>query len=129
MKYKKTISKPKKTLSKVKKKYEKPLLKNKKILDILVKECLSKNKKDSDNFIDKEQIIPEKIQELKISKISCDDFIDKKTPKKTITKQLKIDKKTPKEIITNQLKIPQTNIFEVFVVCFGTLYNKVFINE
>jgi hypothetical protein len=116
MKYKKTISKPKKTLSKVKKKYEKPLLKNKKILDIVVKECLSKNKKDSNNFIDKEQTVPEKIQELKIPKKDSNNFIDK-------------EQTVPEKIITKQLKIPQTNMLEIFVVCIGSLYNKVFINE
>ena len=103
----KNIKKPKKTLSK--KKYKKPILKNKKILDIVVKEY--KNSL-SDSFIDKEEKPPKK---LKIPKIDSNNFIDKE--------------QTTKKIISNQLKIPKTNIFEVFVVCFGNLYNKVFINE
>ena len=104
----KNIKKPKKTLSK--KKYKKPILKNKKILDKVVKEY-----KDSllDNFIDKEQVAPKKVttQQSKISKI-----IDK-------------EQIIPEKIITQQSKTPKTNIFEVFIVCFGNLYNKVFINE
>jgi hypothetical protein len=115
----KNIKKPKKTLSKVKKKYKKPI---KKILDMVVKEykdslsdkeSLSDKDSLSDSFIDKK--FP-KTHKLKIpkSKISCDDFIDKKTTEK---------------IITQELKIPETNIFEVCILCFGNLYNKVFSYE
>lgn len=110
MKYKKPIPKVKKTLSKINKKYKKPVLKNKKILDMVVKEY-----KDSlsDSFI--EEKAPKKVKipktkKLKISKTSCDDFVSEKT-------------------ISNQLKFPKTNMLEVFIVCFGNLYNKVFINE
>ena len=109
----KNIKKPKKTLSKIEKKYKKPILKNKKILDVVVKEY-------KDSFIEKEQVAPKKIitqhskipktKQLKIPKTSCDDFVDKVSEK----------------IITQQSKIPKTNILEVFVVCFGSLYNNIF---
>ncbi len=108
----KNTKKPKKTLSKIKKKYKKPILKNKKILDIVAKEY-----KDSlsDNFINKEEK-PPKSRKIKIPKIDSNNFIDK-------------EQTVSEKIISNQLKLPKTNIFEVFVVCFGNLYNKVFINE
>ncbi len=115
-KYKRPIPKIKKNLSTIKKKYKKPILKNKKILDVIAKEY-----KDSlsDSFINKEEkATPKKTQkvkiaktkQLKIPKTSCDDFVDKVSEK----------------IITQQLKIPKTNMLEVFVVCFGSLYNNIF---
>ncbi len=112
----KNIKKPKKTLSKIEKKYKKPILKNKKILDVVVKEY---KETLSDSFINKEEkATPKKTQkvkiaktkQLKIPKTSCDDFVDKVSEK----------------IITQHSKIPKTNILEVFVVCFGSLYNNIF---
>lgn len=107
MKYKKSVPKDKvdSSLSKIKKKYKKTVLKNKKILDMVVKEY-----KDSlsDSFIEEFKTQKVKIPK-KISK--SDDFIDKVSEK----------------IISQQF--PKTNIFEVFIVCFGSLYNNILRNE
>lgn len=113
-KYKKSIPKVKENLSKIKKKYKKPVLKNKKIIDIVVKEY-KKTLSDSlsDSFINKEEK-PPKSKKIKIPK--SNNFIDK-------------EQTVSEKIVINQLKIPKTNIFEAFVVCFGSLYNKVLINE
>ena len=57
-----------------------------------------------------------KSENKEFSQEDLDNFIDK-------------EQTVSEKIISNQLKLPKTNIFEVFVVCFGNLYNKVFINE